>query len=154
MYCSRPCKTNARNAAKQAAVDAAKPDRKCQWCGADIAKTRRADAKFCSADCNEQAHRRTRAYRRRGGTGERPRKQPLVNLAALANRDGCKCALCGKRVDLTLTHPHPMFATVDHVVPISHGGDPLDPANCRVVHLSCNVARRDRGGSEQLRLLG
>lgn len=144
-YCSKACKVAGVNDARQAAINAAKPDRNCTWCGASIGKERRADAKFCSADCNEQAHRRTRAYRRRSGERVRPRKQPLVNLAHLAERDGYLCGICAAPVDLSLKHPDPMAVTVDHIIPLSRGGAALDPANCRVAHHVCNVTRGARG---------
>lgn len=84
----------------------------------------------------------------------RPRKKPLVNLAAIAKRDGYRCGICGGRVDMKLKHPDPGFASLDHVVPIADGGDDLDPANLQLAHLRCNLAKRNRGGEEQLRLIG
>lgn len=157
LFCSRGCKGKARHRARQDAIDAAKPDRNCQWCGASMPKSMRSDAMFCSADCNMNAHRRTRNYRRRAGGDAplRPRKQPLPRLADIAARDRHRCGICGGRIDLTLKHPDPMFVTLDHVVPLSQGGDPVDPANLRVAHLTCNASRRDVGGGcDQLRLLG
>lgn len=155
-FCSRACKDIARKAAAKAATLAAKPDRSCVWCGSTMPKTMRSDAKYCSADCNMQAHRRTRNYRRRAGEDAplRPRKQPLPRLADIDKRDGHRCGICGGKTDLTIKHPDPLFVTLDHIVPLSRGGDPLDPANLRVAHLRCNSARRDRGTQDQLRLLG
>lgn len=119
-------------------------------------KAMRSDAKFCSAECNMQAHRRTRAYRRRAAADAslRPRKKPLVNLDAIAKRDGYRCGICGGKVDMSLKHPDPGFASLDHIVPLAEGGADIDPANLRLAHLQCNVTRRDGGGGEQLRLIG
>lgn len=155
-YCSRTCKDMAKNIARQAAIEAAKPDRTCAYCAAPLPRSMRSDAKFCSADCNMQAHRQTRNFRRRAGADAplRPRKQPLVNLAAIAKRDKYRCGICGDRVDMKLKHPDPGFPSLDHIVPVSHGGDDLDPANLQLSHLRCNLAKRDRGGGEQLRLIG
>lgn len=101
-----------------------------------------------------QAHRRTRNYRRRAGDTAplRPRKQPLVNLADIAKRDGYKCGICGKPVDMKRKHPDPGFPSLDHIAPLSAGGDALDPSNLRLTHLRCNVTLRDKGSS-QLRLM-
>lgn len=96
-FCSRDCKANARNKARQDAINAAKPERRCAWCGVAMPRTMRSDARFCSADCNMQAHRRTRNYRRRMGKDApwKPRKEPLVRFAEIAERDGWRCGICG-----------------------------------------------------------
>lgn len=154
MYCSVACKDAAKNASQTAGLHAAKPARTCVWCAADMPQTMRSDAKYCSADCNMQAHRRTRNYRRRAGAGApvKPRKQPLVNLADIAARDKFRCGICGQRVDMGRKYPDPGFPSLDHVTPLSAGGDALDPSNLRLAHLRCNVTLRDKGTS-QLRLM-
>lgn len=154
LYCSTACKDAASNAFRTAGLHAVKPARTCVWCAADMPQTMRSDAKYCSADCNMQAHRRTRNYRRRAGAGApvKPRKQPLVNLADIAARDKFRCGICGQRVDMGRKYPDPGFPSLDHVTPLSAGGDALDPSNLRLAHLRCNVTLRDKGTS-QLRLM-
>ena len=39
------------------------------------------------------------------------------------------CAICGRPVNFDLKFPDPWSATVDHIVPISKGGNPADIAN-------------------------
>lgn len=56
-------------------------------------------------------------------------------------------------MDKRLTWPHPLAASIDHVLPIAHGGGDV-PANVQLAHLRCNVRKRDRGGAEQLALIG
>ena len=34
------------------------------------------------------------------------------------------CGICGHLVDFSLKTPHPMSATVDHIIPIAKGGHP------------------------------
>lgn len=51
---------------------------------------------------------------------------------------------CGERIDMTLPPGDPMSATVDHVVPLSQGGDPHARSNLRSAHRRCNSARRDQ----------
>lgn len=53
-------------------------------------------------------------------------------------RDHYQCQYCGAREHLTL----------DHIVPISKGGHPTDPANLIVACQSCNSRKRDRLPSE------
>lgn len=54
------------------------------------------------------------------------------------------CALCGRPVDFSLKFPHPMSATIDHIVPVSKGGHPSDIDNLQLAHLSCNRAKADK----------
>ena len=39
------------------------------------------------------------------------------------------CGICGRPVDKSLRYPHPMSATVDHIIPVSHGGHPSAISN-------------------------
>ena len=54
------------------------------------------------------------------------------------------CALCGKPVDFKLKFPHPLSATIDHIVPVSKGGHPSDISNLQLAHLSCNRAKANK----------
>jgi len=49
----------------------------------------------------------------------------------ILKRDRGICWLCGR----------PGATTADHVVPLSKGGHPFDPANLRAAHRSCNSSR-------------
>ena len=48
------------------------------------------------------------------------------------------CAICGRPVNFDLRFPDPWSATVDHIVPLSKGGNPADVANMQLAHLQCN----------------
>jgi 5-methylcytosine-specific restriction endonuclease McrA len=39
---------------------------------------------------------------------------------------------------------HPLAFTLDHLVPLSKGGDLLDPINARSAHRRCNSRRGNR----------
>lgn len=58
------------------------------------------------------------------------------------------CWWCGKDIDYSITGPeaskHPWGFTLDHAVPLSRGGDLLDPANARSAHRRCNSQRGNR----------
>ena len=54
------------------------------------------------------------------------------------------CALCGRPVDFTLKYPHPMSATIDHIIPIARGGHPSDMDNLQLAHLTCNRKKADK----------
>ena len=71
----------------------------------------------------------------------------------IGERDGWRCGLCGKKVNRTLAYPHPRSPSLDHIVPLSLGGRHASE-NVQISHLECNHAKGNRGGGEQLLLIG
>lgn len=55
-------------------------------------------------------------------------------------RDGWICGLCLEPVDRELRWPDPMSASLDHVIPLSKGGE-HSRANTQLAHLDCNVRK-------------
>ena len=53
------------------------------------------------------------------------------------------CALCGKPIDYSLPARHPMSFEVDHIVPVSKGGDPFSFENTQPAHRICNQRKGD-----------
>lgn len=76
-----------------------------------------------------------------------------VTDAGILERDRWRCGICGKRIGKSFKYPHPRSKSIDHVVPLSQGGDDT-AANKRAAHLSCNQGRMNRGGNEQLAMIG
>ena len=85
--------------------------------------------------------------------GERHRKRDAVRRARKAGatvesfthlevyeRDQWVCGICGDPVDKTLSYPHPLSPSLDHVVPLARQGK-HSRANTRLAHLNCNVRR-------------
>lgn len=74
-------------------------------------------------------------------------------LRARVKARGEPCAICGRPIDYSLgmvvdprtgrTRPHPFSFVLDEIVPVSQGGDPLDPANVQPAHWVCNARRGD-----------
>ena len=60
----------------------------------------------------------------------------------LANNDVCH--ICGGVVDKTLPQYHPMSAEIDHIIPVSKGGDPISHENLRLTHRKCNREKSDK----------
>ena len=58
------------------------------------------------------------------------------------------CGICGKPVDKSLRYPHPMSATVDHIIPVSKGGHPSDIDNLQLAHWCCNRQKSDSLGEK------
>ena len=49
------------------------------------------------------------------------------------------CWLCLQPLDFSIAdHRDPGYVVVDEYLPVSKGGDPLDIANCHLVHSKCN----------------
>jgi 5-methylcytosine-specific restriction endonuclease McrA len=69
------------------------------------------------------------------------------------NRDRWRCGICGKRIGQSFKYPDPRSKSIDHIVPVSQGGDDT-AANRRAAHLGCNCGRAARGGNEQLAMIG
>jgi 5-methylcytosine-specific restriction endonuclease McrA len=65
-------------------------------------------------------------------------------VRALLDRDGATCGLCETALDLSAPLDHGTTTTIDHVVPISEGGevgDELRIGNLRLTHSRCNGLR-------------
>lgn len=96
--------------------------------------------------------RRDRYHRRRAQKKATTSGAPVIR-DEIAARDGFRCGICSDRVDMARVWPHPLSPSLDHVVPLSEGGT-HEPANVQLAHLRCNTAKGNRGGGEQLMLLG
>ncbi|WP_420034691.1 HNH endonuclease [Streptomyces sp. cg28] len=71
--------------------------------------------------------------------------RPYRRLVAAQKRLGLPCWLCGNEIPATVDgRRHPLAFTLDHLVPLSRGGDLLDPANARSAHRRCNSSRGNR----------
>lgn len=77
----------------------------------------------------------------------------VVDRDVVGDRDGWRCGICRRKVNRRLPYPHPRSASLDHIVPLSQDGKHTY-ANVRITHLTCNTARGNRGGGEQLLLVG
>ena len=62
----------------------------------------------------------------------------------LSRFDVLECFYCGKTNLKVETDNEKELATVDHVVPLSKGGDKYDPENLVVACFSCNNNKKDK----------
>jgi 5-methylcytosine-specific restriction endonuclease McrA len=69
-------------------------------------------------------------------------KYRRLRRQVLASDD--RCCLCGGYVDRSLRSPHPMSATVEHLIPISKGGGVYAESNLGIAHRICNLRRGNR----------
>ena len=58
------------------------------------------------------------------------------------------CGICGKPVDKSLKYPHPMSATIDHIIPVNGPGGlrghPSDLSNLQLSHFVCNRQKSNK----------
>jgi 5-methylcytosine-specific restriction endonuclease McrA len=67
--------------------------------------------------------------------------------------DGYRCYGCDRKCIKGAPNNHPLQPTLDHVIPLSKGGT-HEYTNIRTMCRQCNVRKGDRGGGEQLLLIG
>lgn len=121
--------------------------RECRRCGR-IFIGRSPRQECCSQACAKRATRSLRRHReryRRSG-GER------FTLREIAERDGWRCHICGKKVLDRPYRSRDSDPTMDHLIPQSEGGAHVR-SNVALAHNRCNW-ERSIGGEVQLRLVG
>jgi 5-methylcytosine-specific restriction endonuclease McrA len=63
-----------------------------------------------------------------------------VKRADIYERDKWTCQLCGEPVERGAKFPAPLAPSLDHIVPLSRGGD-HDITNLQTAHVRCNASR-------------
>lgn len=74
-----------------------------------------------------------------------------VRRKIVFTRDTWICQLCMTPVNKSAKWPHLDSATIDHIIPLSVGGDE-SYANCVTAHLKCNSQKGNRTVPQQMRL--
>ena len=131
-------------AKRSAGAYSRKSPRECEECGGEFLSER---GRYCSLICYGDSIR---------GDGPESRSHiPNGVRRHVYERDAWRCQLCGKRVGRKLGPNHPRRPSLDHIVPISAGGEDVTE-NLQLAHLCCNVAKNAGvwGDGEQLRLVG
>jgi hypothetical protein len=159
----RFCSAHCRNVVYGRNLPGTLPRRVCALPECDLEFQPRRPMERCCSEAHgkklwNQQHRepwndrRRDNYHRRKATRKGASSGRPVRLAEIRERDGNRCHLC-RRVVGSQPWPHPSSASLDHVVPLSRGGE-HDPDNVRLAHLRCNVEKGADGGNEQLLLIG
>lgn len=131
----------------------------CVVCGSDI-EHRSLGRRYCSNRCSAKA-----SYERRKQTPEfwaahsenikrrRARKKTSVvdkfTSTEIFVRDKYRCHICRRKCRRSVVVPHPLAPTIDHLIPLSCGGEHTR-ANVATACFQCNSVKGDRGGGEQL----
>lgn len=135
----------------------------CLECGSSRTVKAGQPSRFCSFDCAYSHRRLTREQRaERQSAANRRRRAMLAQVASeayetseIGARDKWRCGICRQKIDPTVRWPNVKAPTIDHVVPISGGGDDVR-ANVQIAHYGCNSSKQNRTleRGEQLRLIG
>lgn len=139
--------TCGKRCADAAYRDARRVTPMCARCGVEV--DHRGNCEPCRQAVRRERKRRDKARRRalKAGAACEP-----VSPSVVFARDNWRCHICGKKAKRDAVAPHPLSATIDHLVPLADGGDHTY-ANLATAHFICN-ARRGTGGQAQLALIG
>lgn len=130
----------------------ARKPRKCIMCGADF--VRHYSSKTCGVECGKARVRQVNAAKRTSPDSVRIRRRRSNALRRqragghhqsgrwrrICERDGYECHICNQPIDAELRAPDRMSPSVDHVVPLAHGGADTDD-NLKPAHYGCNSRR-------------
>lgn len=122
----------------------------CPDCGARMSSAKR---NFCGACSDARGRARRDAMNARRRSRVRGSTTAAVRRRQIFERDGWRCRLCGKPVPQDRQAPHPLSATLDHIIPLAKGGA-HEPKNVQLAHFACNSAKGDRSAGSQLLLIG
>lgn len=129
-------------------------DFNCEDCGAVFSTLAYGTVPTRCAPCRVKAQRaRLRRFKYLRRARQRSARAERFLCQEIFERDRWQCGICRKPIDSTLGYPDPKSVSLDHIVPVSQGGEHTR-ANVRASHLSCNLKRGARGGNEQLMLIG
>lgn len=105
----------------------------CAICGTEfpMISTRQ---RYCGRRCRMRAKDQYRRYR------------VAAKRKAVYERDENICQLCLLPVDTSIPYPHPLAATLDHIVPVTAGGT-HDIGNLQLAHMACNASK---GGASRV----
>lgn len=148
--CSQECvsrlQREGRDRAKLALVAV---DHPCKDCGQTIHT--KPQVKRCEPCAKLRRIESWRGKNRRRRLQVQASSEPYTR-EEIAERDGYRCKLCGRKVNMRLQYPHLKAPTIDHVIPLTDGGDDTR-VNVQLAHFQCN-SRKGAGGQQQLALVG
>ena len=116
----------------------------------DKLEAERARKREVARQAGWTASRRASCARRRAEKMQLPNER--VNPFDIFDRDGWRCHICQEPIDETLCWPHPLSASIDHVIPLSAGGTHT-ALNIRAAHACCNISKGNTVDYGQLSLV-
>jgi len=90
---------------------------------------------YCSSCLSDIGHIRR--------ANKRANEYEAVNRNVVLERDNWTCHLCNDPIPTDLKWPHPLSASMDHVIPLARGGSHTYE-NVQSAHLTCNISKGAR----------
>lgn len=146
-FCSRECRY-------RQGTDFRPGPAPCAECGSEFHQGSSA-YRFCSARCRRRADKRRNTWvrnnwddkakarakeRRARQEGKLGARVERFSPAEIYERDRWTCGICKRPVDHRTEYPDPLSPSIDHVVPLSLGGDHTRE-NVQCAHLVCNLSK-------------
>lgn len=157
VFCGSECRVEARVESRRANKAWGNSPRRtlsvrpCERCSSVTIEYPRRLCDSCLSQSDRDRKKRGKRKRRAAQAGVATEPYTLLEIAA---RDRNRCGLCKRPVAMTKKAvPHPRAPTIDHVIPLSLGGDDIR-TNVQLAHFICNSLKGAAGGGEQLALIG
>lgn len=147
-FCSRTCRDEWQQTSRTLKWPSSRIwVRDCDECGA-VFVARHGRTRLCSDECRRLRNISQVLDRHYGYVYNAMREGPLLDY--LLERDRRRCGICHKPVRAKSGERGP---SIDHIQPRSRGGSD-ELVNLQLAHLFCNRSKNNRGGGEQLLLVG
>lgn len=118
----------------------------CPDCGRKVCRSNRATV---MKKCNICGPLARRAVDARKNHKRRSARKLDLTVSDLAKRDGKRCHICKKIIDINLPGNTRFGPSIDHLIPISWGGT-NDANNLALAHFICNTVRGNREPAQLL----
>jgi len=123
-------------------VEMTRKPRRCKWCDTEFLPPYGFKRRlFCSQKCAVQNNSWQGKIRARLASKDKW-KESFTRIS-ICIRDGWTCKICGQPVLPNVDTYHPLAATIDHIVPLSKGGE-HSRSNVQCAHHLCNSLKSDR----------
>jgi transposase-like protein len=148
LYCTSKCTARDRSLRRIYPIEY-KNCRACAQLFVDSPAKRGRTRVYCSERCQLRVGSLNYAHKKRSAikVGEN------LSILEIATRDKWRCQLCRKPVSKTKRFPHPQAPVLDHITPLSLGGQHVR-SNVHLAHYACNSRKGNRAMNEQLMLFG
>src|SRR5258708_4894615 len=130
-----------------------RPGKQQRWCSKSCAQAWRNGARPPYARVADGDYKSRKLSMNRRRLRVRAETWDGVTNEAIMEGDRWRCGIRGNRIGKSFKYPHPRSKSVDHVMPLSQGGDDT-AANKRPAHLGCTNGRMKPGRGQQLAMIG
>ena len=143
-YCSRACmpRTHGPDSLTDTCseLECVRPVRAKGICSMHYKRVMRVSGRITDDSWNE---RRRANYERRRALKRGASSAESFTNTSIFERDNWTCGICSAPVDGSLEWPDPLSVSLDHVIPVSLGGE-HSPSNTQCAHLFCNLSKGNR----------